>query len=212
MAACVLLTSVGMTRSFTLLLCMTGAVALACSKDKPAESAYDETVRPVDEAPLTPASSDAYDHSKMHEATPDPAGPNDTGRATVAPDRSTAPDTIPPRDADDSLDDSSRSTSPKTTAPDNTARNARDRDGTSVTPVDQGNSQSDLDITQKIRQAVMKNSSLSFTAKNVKIITRDGKVALRGTVPTYEERLAIEEAARSVAGAGNVESEIEVKK
>jgi hyperosmotically inducible periplasmic protein len=200
---------VRMTRSFTLLLCMTSALALACSKDKPAQSAY-ETERPVDEAPLTPASSDGYDHSKMHESSSSPAGTDDSGRATAVPDRSTAPDTIPPRDAD-SIDSGTRSSSPKPAA-DNTARNERDRDGTSVTPVDQGNNQSDLDITQKIRQAVMKNDSLSFTAKNVKIITKGGKVTLRGTVPTYEERLAIEEAARSAAGAGNVESEIEVKK
>jgi hyperosmotically inducible protein len=203
--------SARMTRSLTLLLCATGVVALACAKDRPAESAYDETPRPVDEAPLTPASSDGNANSSMDESSPNRAGTNDNGRATVAPDQRTAPDTIPPRDANDSLDNSARSSSPKAAA-DNTARNERDRDGTSVTPIDQGNNQSDLDITQKIRQAVMGNSSLSFTAKNVKIITRGGKVTLRGTVPSYEERLAIEGAARNVAGKENVESEIEVKK
>jgi hyperosmotically inducible periplasmic protein len=193
------------------MLCITGAVALACSKDKPAQSAY-ESQRPVDEAPLTPASSDRTDHARTDHAGMDHSGmdrsdatsssPSESGRTTVSPDTSSTPDTIPPRGSDNS----------SATAPDNTARNERDRSGNAVTPMDQGNGQSDLDITQKIRQAVMGNSSLSFTAKNVKIVTQSGKVTLRGTVPTYEERLAVEEAARSVAGKNNVQSEIEVKK
>ena len=173
----------------------------------------------------------AHDHSQMDHsgATPsgtgpsssNPSGTTGSGSATVSPDQSSAPDTIPPRDSSDTNSstaggDSMRSSSPSTgssdSAADNTARNQRDRSSSAVTPVDQGNSQSDLDITQKIRQAVMKDDKLSFTAKNVKIITRDGKVTLRGTVPTYEERLAIENAARNVAGSPNVVSELEVKK
>jgi hyperosmotically inducible periplasmic protein len=207
-----------MNRPLTLLLCITGAAAIACSKDKPAESAYDTTIteRPVDEEPLTPASSDGVDHSKMdHSGTATGAG--HSGHTTVAPDRTDAPDTIPARDSANGNDggDGTRATSPSTDSPkaaDNTARNERDRNSSALTPMDQGNSQSDLDVTQKIRQIVMKDNSLSFTAKNVKIITRDGKVTLRGTVPTYEERLAIETAARNVVGAPNVVSELEVKK
>jgi hyperosmotically inducible periplasmic protein len=215
-----------MNRPLTLLLCITGAAAIACSKDKPAESAYDTTVteRPVDAEPLTPASSDGVDHSKMdHSGTNhsgmDHSGMDHSGTGTGAgSSRTDAPDTIPQRDATNGNDggDSTRTTSPSNdssrTAADNTARNERDRNSSAVTPMDQGNSQSDLDVTQKIRQAVMKDNSLSFTAKNVKIITRDGKVTLRGTVPTYEERLAIETAARNVVCAPNVVSELEVKK
>jgi hypothetical protein len=202
---------VRMTRPLTLLLCITGAAAVACSKDKPAQSAYDTTEvteRPAYEEPLTPASSDALDQSNMH----DPGLDSSPGTTSVAPDRSEAPDTIPPGDAVNDGGDSMRSGSSRATAPDNTARNERDRSSSATTPMDQGQSQSDLDITQKIRQAVMKDSSLSFTSKNVKIITRDGKVTLRGTVPTYEERLAIENAARNVAGQTHVTSELEVKK
>jgi hyperosmotically inducible periplasmic protein len=203
-----------MTRYLTLLLCITGATALACSKDKPAQSAYDTTERPTDEEPLTPASSDSQlDYTSANPSGEDPSvGP---GSATVSPNRSSAPDTIPPREENDG-GDSMRSTSPNTgsssSAADNTARNERDRSGSAVTPIDQGNSQADLDITQRIRQAVMKDDTLSFTAKNVKIITRDGKVVLRGTVKSYEERLAIESAAKNVAGQANVTSELEVKK
>ena len=58
----------------------------------------------------------------------------------------------------------------------------------------------------------MKDGSLSFTAKNVKIITINGKVTLRGPVKTDQERAAIEAAAKQVAGATQVDNQIEVKK
>jgi osmotically-inducible protein OsmY len=57
----------------------------------------------------------------------------------------------------------------------------------------------------------MKDDSLSFTAKNVKIITVSGKVTLRGPVKTTQERAAIEAAARRIAGATQVDNQIEVK-
>jgi len=57
----------------------------------------------------------------------------------------------------------------------------------------------------------MKDDSLSFTAKNVKIITVDGKVTLRGPVKSEAERSAIEAAARRVAGAAQVDNQLEVK-
>jgi osmotically-inducible protein OsmY len=97
-------------------------------------------------------------------------------------------------------------------APDNTKRNERDRDNAAPTPGNQGNGESDLKITQRIRQAVMADGSLSFNAKNVKIITEGGKVTLRGPVKSDAERAAIEAAAKSVAGAGQVDNQIEVKK
>jgi hyperosmotically inducible protein len=78
--------------------------------------------------------------------------------------------------------------------------------------MDQGGSESDRKITQQIRQAVVNDGSLSFTAKNVKIITVDGKVTLRGPVKTEQERAAIEAAAKRIAGAAVVDNQIEVKK
>jgi len=98
------------------------------------------------------------------------------------------------------------------TQPDNTKVNERDRNAAALTPGDQKENQSDLKITQQIRQAVMANDSLSFTAKNVKIITAGGKVTLRGPVKTAEERSSIEAAARRIAGVTQVDNQIEVKK
>jgi hyperosmotically inducible protein len=103
-----------------------------------------------------------------------------------------------------------RSLQPATEA-DNSRVNRRDRSGSTLTPMDQGPSAADRKITRDIRQAVMNDSSLSFTAKNVKIITIDGKVTLRGPVKTEAERSAIEAAARKVVGNGAlVESQLEL--
>jgi len=95
-------------------------------------------------------------------------------------------------------------------APDNTGVNARDRNGQQLTPMDQGGSESDRSTTQKIRQAVVGDKGLSFTAKNVKIITVNGRVTLRGPVNSAAERASIEAKARDVAGA-QVDNQLEVK-
>jgi len=96
-------------------------------------------------------------------------------------------------------------------APDDSAVNERDRSGETKTPMDQSNSPEDLKITQAIRQAIMKDESLSMTAKNVKIITADGRVTLRGPVNSGEEKASIEKLAKATAGEKNVENQLEVK-
>jgi hypothetical protein len=97
-----------------------------------------------------------------------------------------------------------------TTAPDNTRVNTRDRDDRQLTPMDQGGSESDRTTTQKIRQAVVGDKALSFNAKNVKIITVNGRVTLRGPVKSDAERASIEAKAREVAGT-QVDNQLEVK-
>jgi hypothetical protein len=96
-------------------------------------------------------------------------------------------------------------------APDNSRVNARDRSGKTLTPMDQGPSEGDRKITQQIRQAVVKDGSLSFTAKNVKIITINSKVTLRGPVKSEAERSSIEAAAKNVAGVAQVDNQLEIK-
>lgn len=91
----------------------------------------------------------------------------------------------------------------------NTAINARDRDSAAKTPIDQNENQSDINITAGIRQKVIAER-MSVEASNVKIITQDGKVTLRGPVQTDDEKAKIEEIARGVAGADKVTSELEV--
>src|SRR4030095_7572754 len=76
---------------------------------------------------------------------------------------------------------------PSQTAPDNTGRNVRDRGGDTVTPGEQSNTKADLNLTKQICKAIMADKSLSTNAKNVKIITANGVVTLRGPVNTPQE-------------------------
>jgi len=94
---------------------------------------------------------------------------------------------------------------------DNTKKNARDRDGTAVTPMDQGNSAADIEMTQKIRQAVVADDSLSSNAKNIKIITKDGAVTLRGPVKDEAEKTRVVDMAKNVAGSAPLDVQLEVE-
>jgi len=99
----------------------------------------------------------------------------------------------------------------KPPASDNTKVNKRDRSKEAVT-ADQGkNNVNDRDIMQKIRKAIMDDKSLSTYAHNVKVVSQDGKVTLKGPVRSAEEKQTVEQKATDVAGAGNVTNEITVK-
>jgi osmotically-inducible protein OsmY len=95
-------------------------------------------------------------------------------------------------------------------AADNTGKNERDRSGSTATSGDQGGSEGDRKITQQIRQAVVDDSQLSTLAKNVKIITNEGAVTLRGPVKSSEERAQIAAVAQRVAGVKRVDNQLEV--
>jgi osmotically-inducible protein OsmY len=98
------------------------------------------------------------------------------------------------------------------TAPDNTGRNVRDRGGATLTPGDQSESEADRTLTQQIRRAVVAEDSLSTTAKNIKIITVDGVVTLRGPVQNPREKEMIEAKAQQIAGVNKIDSQLEVKR
>jgi hyperosmotically inducible protein len=72
----------------------------------------------------------------------------------------------------------------------------------------QSNHSSDLEITRNIRRALIKDKTLSIEAHNVTIITRDGKVTLKGRVESEAEKKSVESAAANVAGPGNVENQL----
>ncbi|HUR45682.1 MAG TPA: BON domain-containing protein, partial [Candidatus Saccharimonadales bacterium] len=94
---------------------------------------------------------------------------------------------------------------------DNTGINKRDRGDGALTSGDQSGSKSDRELTRKIRREITKNKELSTTAKNIKIITTNGKVTLRGPVKSEEERTTIVTAAKSAAGDSQVDNQLEVK-
>ncbi len=99
---------------------------------------------------------------------------------------------------------------PANTAADNTGRNVRDRHDQTLTPGNQSENEADRGLTQRIRQAVMDDDSLSTNAKNVKIITVNGVVTLRGVVNSDREKSEIGKKARGVNGVRNVDNQLEI--
>jgi hyperosmotically inducible periplasmic protein len=96
------------------------------------------------------------------------------------------------------------------TAADNSAQNQSDANHQNLTPMDQSNKPADLKITRNIRRALMKDHELSTDAKNIKIITVNGSVTLRGPVKTEQEKSDIAEKAAQIAGDANVQNQLDV--
>ena len=95
--------------------------------------------------------------------------------------------------------------------PDNTKVNERDRAKTEPTADQQNQNRSDREITRDIRRSVAQDKTLSSYAHNVKIISQNGMVTLKGPVRSEEEKNAIEAKAAEIAGKDKVTSKLEVK-
>jgi osmotically-inducible protein OsmY len=100
---------------------------------------------------------------------------------------------------------------PPPAAPDNSAVNVRDRNPDAMTAGQQSNAKSDVELTSEIRRAVVKDDSLSMLAHNVKIISANGNVILRGPVKTEQEKTTIASKAQAIAGPNKVDNQLEVK-
>ena len=92
-------------------------------------------------------------------------------------------------------------------APDNSANNKQQV----VTADQQSNAPSDRTITQKIRKALMADKSLSTYAHNVKIITQEGMVTLKGPVKSEDEKQKVVAAATQVVNANKIDNQLTVK-
>jgi hyperosmotically inducible periplasmic protein len=112
-------------------------------------------------------------------------------------------------DAHDSKSTTDTSGSAKVAA-DNTGKNERDQRVAALTPGDQGGSEADRTVTQHVRQGVVDDGTLSMTAKNVKIITVDGVVTLRGPVNSAAEKSQVASIAQRVAGVTRVDDKLEI--
>jgi hyperosmotically inducible protein len=93
---------------------------------------------------------------------------------------------------------------------DNTKVNERDKDQAQPTADQQKETKSDREMARQIRQAIVKDKSLSTYAHNVKVIVQGGAVTLKGPVRSDEEKQSIEAKAGQVAGADKVTDQIEV--
>jgi hyperosmotically inducible periplasmic protein len=95
-------------------------------------------------------------------------------------------------------------------AADNTKRSSSEQNKSTETAEQQSNSKDDLALTQQIRQAVMKEGSLSMNAENVKIIAQHGKVRLKGPLDSQQEKDTITAKAGEIAGKDKVDNQLEV--
>ncbi len=132
------------------------------------------------------------------------AGCNDN--TTTTPDKPSSETVTESR----SVTRSDNMNGPTTTQPNNTEKNKRDRSGDTKTPFDQSNDSADIKITADLRQAIVNDKNLSFSAQNIKIITANGVVTLRGPVASTEERDSIVAKATQLAGVSRVDNQLEV--
>ena len=99
-------------------------------------------------------------------------------------------------------------TSPaSSTAPDNSAKNKTHH----KTADQQLDNSSDRDVTKKIRQSLIADKSLSTYGHNVKIITQNGAVTLKGPVHSEQEKQTIASKAAEVVGQDKVTDQLTVK-
>jgi hyperosmotically inducible periplasmic protein len=96
-------------------------------------------------------------------------------------------------------------------APNNSGINVRDRSASAITAGQQPNAKGDVQLTARIRRAIVKDKALSTMAHNIKIVSANGDVVLRGPVKTTQEKQAIEEKAAAIAGAGKVNNQLEIE-
>jgi hyperosmotically inducible periplasmic protein len=208
------------------IIALTVAVAAAACNNgdtKPAKEPVVTTDVPPTSAVETSAAAEPFVATSTPPTGRAPARSGPSGAATpTASPRSSS--TAAEKAASDSASSAATTSSQTATAvgnnpgvgdqtkgADNTKLNDRDRHGT-LTPMDQGNSGSETKITAAIRKGLMGDGSLSFTAKNVKVITVGAKVTLRGPVKSDQERSAVEAIARQTAGVSEVDNQLEVKK
>ena len=102
------------------------------------------------------------------------------------------------------------SATPEQQPADNSKVNTRDRNSSASTADQQKENKSDRETARQIRRAIVKDKSLSTYAHNVKVISENGMVTLKGPVRSEEEKKAVESKAAEVAGQDKVQSEIQV--
>jgi hyperosmotically inducible protein len=127
-----------------------------------------------------------------HSRVKAPPAPADTNVAVMPPTPATPPQETAAKPAD------------------NTGNNVRDRSDATVTPGDQSESKTDLELTRRIRRAITQDNQLSTTAHNIKIVTANGKVTLRGPVKSAAEKDQIAKMAQGTEGVTSVDNQLEV--
>ena len=94
---------------------------------------------------------------------------------------------------------------------DSTEKNVRDQDNATLTPADQARgSQTDVEVTRRIREALTADKTLSTNGHNIKIVTLNGRTTLRGPVKDAKEQARIVNKATDIVGPSNVVNQLEL--
>ena len=198
-----------MKNALIALLITTGA--MACADNRPAQNPTTTTTTnaaSTTTVATTPHDSVAPTTTTATTAAETPtAVSGDTGTSSVTTAGSTSSMT-----SSDPSNGAPILGSTRSTAANDSSGTATSKTTSTLTPMDQGGSKGDRDITAAIRRDVVGDKSLSFSGKNVKIITKDGHVTLRGQVKTDAEKATIDTKARNAAGVLDVDNQLEVKK
>ncbi|HWF45580.1 MAG TPA: BON domain-containing protein [Bryobacteraceae bacterium] len=96
-------------------------------------------------------------------------------------------------------------------APAHQADNTKMNQGTTPNADQAKNDKADVRLMARIRRAVEKDKGLSIDAHNVKIMARNGQITLSGPVKSDAEKVAVEQKATAIAGAGNVTDNLTVQ-
>ncbi len=93
---------------------------------------------------------------------------------------------------------------------DNTGINDRDDNDAAVTAQTQSNDKGDVELLSTIRQEIVDEDTLSTSAHNIKIVTNNGAVTLRGPVNSATEKSKVEELVQQITGVQSVDNQLDV--
>lgn len=96
-------------------------------------------------------------------------------------------------------------------AGDSSTQSKNNQAGKGVTATDQSNNPADVDLTARVRRALVDDSSLSVMAENLTVVSKDGVVTVRGAVKSADEVTRVENVVRGVTGVSRVDAHIDVK-
>lgn len=79
-----------------------------------------------------------------------------------------------------------------------------------LTPLSQGSGDADIQETVRVRRAIIADRTMSIDAQNIKIITVNGKLTLRGTVDSVDEQQRIDQLTRDTIGSQPLDDQLNV--
>ena len=86
----------------------------------------------------------------------------------------------------------------------------QEKDNAKMMEAESKANENDHMITQKLREALMKDPNLSKQAKNIKIVTAEGVILIKGTINNENDKNAVGQKAKTIPGVKNVDNMLEI--